>query len=134
MGEIAEMMLDGTMDPETGEFNFDGEDGPGFPMTGAQARAWTRADRLAGRKDREPKLTGLWGRIARAVRDTPMSRDQIADMFRAEGESRKKAKYRVGTAIYKMTSARYLTRQRGRFIITATAAQELMVRDSAKEA
>ena len=37
MGEIAEMMLDGTMDPETGEFNFDGEDGPGWPMTGAQA-------------------------------------------------------------------------------------------------
>lgn len=39
MGEIADMMLDGTMDPETGEFNFGGEDGPGFPMTGAEARA-----------------------------------------------------------------------------------------------
>lgn len=38
MGEIAEMMLDGTMDWETGEWNFDGEDGPGFPMTGAEAR------------------------------------------------------------------------------------------------
>lgn len=37
MGEIAEMMLDGTMDPETGEWNFDGEDGPGFPMTGSEA-------------------------------------------------------------------------------------------------
>lgn len=40
MGEIADMMLDGTMDCETGEWNFDGEDGPGFPMTGAQARAF----------------------------------------------------------------------------------------------
>lgn len=44
MGDIAEMMLDGTMDPETGEFNFDGEDGPGFPMTGEEARAWKRGD------------------------------------------------------------------------------------------
>lgn len=43
MGEIADMMLDGTMDPETGEFNFDGEDGPGWPMTGAEAAAWRRA-------------------------------------------------------------------------------------------
>lgn len=42
MGEIAEMMLDGTMDPETGEFNFDGEDGPGWPMTGAEAAAYRR--------------------------------------------------------------------------------------------
>ena len=42
MGEIADMMLDGTMDCETGEWNFDGEDGPGFPMTGAQARAFKR--------------------------------------------------------------------------------------------
>lgn len=40
MGEIAEMMLDGTMDWETGEWNFDGEDGPGFPMTGAEAAAF----------------------------------------------------------------------------------------------
>lgn len=37
MGEIADMMLDGTMDPETGEWNFGGEDGPGWPMTGAEA-------------------------------------------------------------------------------------------------
>jgi hypothetical protein len=42
MGEIAEMMLDGTMDPETGEWNFDGEDGPGWPMTGAEAAAYKR--------------------------------------------------------------------------------------------
>lgn len=43
MGEIAETMLDGTMDPETGEWNFDGEDGPGFPMTGAEAAEWKQA-------------------------------------------------------------------------------------------
>lgn len=36
------MMLDGTMDPETGEFNFDGEDGPGWPMTAAEADLWNR--------------------------------------------------------------------------------------------
>lgn len=42
MGEIAEMMLNGTMDPETGEWNFDGEDGPGFPMTGEQAAEFSR--------------------------------------------------------------------------------------------
>lgn len=42
MGEIADMMIDGTMDWETGEWNFDGEDGPGFPMTGAEARAFRK--------------------------------------------------------------------------------------------
>lgn len=47
MGEIADMMLDGTMDPETGEFNFDGEDGPGYPMTGAEAAEFRRATRYA---------------------------------------------------------------------------------------
>jgi hypothetical protein len=47
MGEIADMMLDGTMDPETGEFNFDGENGPGFPMTGAEAEQFKRATRYA---------------------------------------------------------------------------------------
>jgi hypothetical protein len=40
MGEIADMMLDGTMDCETAEWNFDGEDGPGWPMTGAEAEAY----------------------------------------------------------------------------------------------
>lgn len=47
MGEIAEMMLDGTMDWETGEWNFDGEDGPGSPMTGAEAAAF-RGERRPG--------------------------------------------------------------------------------------
>ncbi len=42
MGEIADMMLDGTMDCETGEWNFDGEDGPGYPMTGAEAARYRR--------------------------------------------------------------------------------------------
>lgn len=32
MGEIAEMMLDGTMCQLCGEFLFDGEDGDGIPM------------------------------------------------------------------------------------------------------
>ncbi len=56
MGEIADMMLDGTMDCETGEWNFDGEDGPGFPMTGAQAAEWKRAERQFwnGAAPREP--------------------------------------------------------------------------------
>jgi hypothetical protein len=39
-GDIAEMMLDGTMDCETGEWNFGGEDGPGWPMTGTEAAAF----------------------------------------------------------------------------------------------
>ena len=58
MGEIAEMMLDGTMDPETGEWNFDGEDGPGFPMTAEEAADYRvfmanldRAWRPPGRPD-----------------------------------------------------------------------------------
>lgn len=42
MGEIAEMLLEGTMDFETGEYNFDGEDGPGWPMTGAEAATHRR--------------------------------------------------------------------------------------------
>ena len=45
MGEIADMMLDGTMDCETGEWNFDGEDGPGWPMTGAEAAEYRRSMR-----------------------------------------------------------------------------------------
>lgn len=43
MGEIADMMLDGTMDPETGEWNFDGDDGPGWPMTSAEAAEYKRS-------------------------------------------------------------------------------------------
>jgi len=55
MGEIADMMLDGTMDPETGEWNFDGEDGPGWSMTGAEAAAFKRATGwLGGRIDQSP--------------------------------------------------------------------------------
>lgn len=47
MGEIADMMLDGTMDCETVEFNFGGRDGPGFPMTRAEVRAQSNAHRGA---------------------------------------------------------------------------------------
>jgi hypothetical protein len=50
MGEIAEMMLDGTMDCETGEWNFDGQDGPGFPMTGDQAAEYRKSTRFGGKQ------------------------------------------------------------------------------------
>ena len=65
MGEIAEMMLDGTMDPETGEFNFDGEDGPGFPLTGAEAAEYRRAVGWRGSAggwsgDTSYRLTKAW--------------------------------------------------------------------------
>jgi hypothetical protein len=53
MGEIADMMLDGTMDCETGEWNFDGEDGPGFPMTGAEAAQFKR---VTGWRGKGPSL------------------------------------------------------------------------------
>jgi len=55
MGEIADMMLDGTMDCETGEWNFDGEDGPGFPMTSAEAAAFRRDTGWGGRGHRGPR-------------------------------------------------------------------------------
>lgn len=69
MGEIAEMMLDGTMDPETGEWNFDGEDGPGFPMTGRQAAeyqratGWRSSSPIADRSREEPIF-----RVTKALR------------------------------------------------------------------
>lgn len=63
MGEIADMMLDGTMDHETGEWNFDGEDGPGFPMTAAEAADFLGDDH----KRREEPLFGVWYRIAAAL-------------------------------------------------------------------
>lgn len=57
MGEIADMMLDGTMDCETGEWNFDGADGPGWPMTGAEAAAYARTCRggRTSRREREQR-------------------------------------------------------------------------------
>ena len=58
MGEIADMMLDGTMDCETGEWNFDGEDGPGFPMTGAEAAEYQRATGHGRRRGGIRKLIG----------------------------------------------------------------------------
>lgn len=69
MGEIAEMMLDGTMDPETGEWNFDGEDGPGFPMTGAQAAEWKRTTRRReGRSDPDSPREEPMFKVTKALR------------------------------------------------------------------
>ena len=39
MGEIADMMLDGTMCEGCGEFLYDGADGPGFPQYCAACQA-----------------------------------------------------------------------------------------------
>lgn len=46
MGEIAEMMLDGTMCALCGEFLRDGEDGDGFPeyCEGCQATMMDKSD------------------------------------------------------------------------------------------
>lgn len=65
MGAIADMMLDGTMDCETGEWNFDGEDGPGWPMTSAEAAAFSR-DNAAPDRSRTP-ITNHKKRAARAA-------------------------------------------------------------------
>lgn len=74
MGEIAEMMIDGTMD-ENGEFNFDGEDGPGFPLSAAEAEDYKRStgwkSRLAQTGPTPPtgrRIHGFWRRIADHVR------------------------------------------------------------------
>lgn len=67
MGEIAEMMLDGTMDFETGEFNFDGADGPGFPLTRAQAEPFRSEGRMV--RSEPYALKGDWSVLARFVGD-----------------------------------------------------------------
>lgn len=59
MGEIADMMLDGTMCQGCGVFLCDGEDGPGFP-------GWCSGCKPAGgrpkvRKNKFPKSTALIG-------------------------------------------------------------------------
>lgn len=54
-GDIADMMLDGTMDPETGEWNFDGEDGPGWPMTGEEAAEFKRTTRRFSARPEGPE-------------------------------------------------------------------------------
>jgi len=80
MGEIADMMLDGTMDPETGEFNFDGEDGPGWPMTAAEAAAW-RCAGLDSPRDRRRANRG-----ARQAYDGP-TRFSVTKKLRAKVEA-----------------------------------------------
>lgn len=88
MGEIAEMMLDGTMDPETGEFNFEGADGPGWPMTGAEAEAYRRG-RYPGRNEpfraihEEGALYGFWRLIGDKLREGYGSADAVADALNA---------------------------------------------------
>lgn len=47
MGEIAEMMLDGTMCAGCGEWLHDGEDGPGYPEYCASCRKQGYADHEA---------------------------------------------------------------------------------------
>ena len=44
MGEIADMMLDGTMCQQCGEFICDGEDGDGYPVTCASCIAQNNKD------------------------------------------------------------------------------------------
>ena len=84
MGEIAEMMLDGTMDPETGEWNFDGADGPGWPMTAREAEEYKRAFPEPGRRRRrvrvkhvrmlvQPKSAKKLARLERAAQ-SPMGK------------------------------------------------------------
>lgn len=89
MGEMAELMLDGTIDPETGEWNFDGEDGPGWPMTGAEAAAFKGDPFWGGRGERfrpidqEGPLYGFWRSIGIKLREGYASADAIAEALPA---------------------------------------------------
>lgn len=93
MGEISDLMLSGAMDPETGEWNFDGEDGPGFPMTGAEAAAFKRATRWKSRGPKEPydgsysayKLTKAWRKKIEAFGDLRQN-DAYHWQVRADGK------------------------------------------------
>lgn len=70
MGEVAEMMLDGTLDPETGEWNgFEDGEEPGFPMTGAEAARYQRELASADGRPRGKvrPLRGDWAVLARFV-------------------------------------------------------------------
>ena len=62
MGEIADMMLDGTMDYETGEWNFEGADGPGFPMTGKEAAEFRRLSSPKPNRKRRRKAAKAGGK------------------------------------------------------------------------
>ncbi|MDE2469662.1 MAG: hypothetical protein KGL35_13225 [Bradyrhizobium sp.] len=52
MGEIADMMLDGTMCSRCGEFLHDGADGDGFPQLCGSCRREDRAERAAPKSAR----------------------------------------------------------------------------------
>jgi hypothetical protein len=90
MGEIADMMLDGTMDSETGEWNFEGEDGPGFPMTGAEAAAYRRATGWRGQAsfwsgETAYKLTKHWRKKLEAF-GTIKANDRFHWQIRRDGK------------------------------------------------
>lgn len=128
MGEIAEMMLDGTMDPETGEFNFDGEDGPGFPMTGEEATEFKRAtgwkSPLGSSEPR--KLHGVWLKIARTVSEGAKSIGEVADRLHdPEKEARVHTGKVVASNVTKMLSVRLLHRADGELHLTRKGAAQL---------
>jgi len=53
MGEIADMMLDGTMCQQCGVWMHEGEDGPGFPQTCSDCRqSNNRAEHVAAGQEK----------------------------------------------------------------------------------
>jgi hypothetical protein len=105
VGEIADMMLDGTMDSETGEWNFDGEDGPGWPMTGAEAAEYRRAERKFPAERKVKPLFGLWLRLAEGIDDAggsmPNSKE-LANATQPENYSRNAWRRTVYTGVQEM--------------------------------
>lgn len=115
MGEIAEMMLDGTMDPETGEFNFDGEDGPGFPMTGAEAAEWKgETIRHGSRRG----ITGLWREIMTAIIGGYNRTTDIVDTVETRRNSRTRAKALITAQCERMDGVGLIKLERGRWYLT----------------
>lgn len=120
MGEIAEMMLDGTMDPETGEFNFNGEDGPGWPMTAAEAAEYRG---FVGGGHRPPArgpapIHGFWRRVAEAVQGGAVGTVTVARAIHASHTDTKRA-------IQAMVAAGYLHRDTGTLALTKRCRREL---------
>lgn len=121
MGEYAEMMLDGTCDPETGEFNFDGEDGPGWPMTSAEAAEYSG---LVGGRHRRPTVTGkpihgFWRTVAEAVASGATDEDMVAARIEAPLPD-------VKRAVFSMLRAGYLHKDSGPIAITKRCRKELV--------
>lgn len=122
MGEIADMMLDGTMDPETGEFNFDGEDGPGFPMTAAEADEFKRATGWRGHdgpsEHRGKPLFGFWRAIALEVKMGANTHQKLADALPGQGRA-------VSSQIKHMVRAGFLTWSGRLLVLTGKAEADL---------